>query len=213
MEWRMIAMRDVKNMKYGWAISSIVALALLGLLCPFLLTTGCSNLDGGEEHEHGKAMCSSDVTCDGDRVRYEGVEIPRIGFLVEGQLTCCMESAKRLSKGDPSKIKYVVAGKKCKNLEEAKVARLKVLEEFYSDLFTIKKIEGKPTVYRLAGYGFANEDGAKKAAASARTVAEKATVSNAGDKPAATDETAIKTRLIEAKITAALDVVMKAAKG
>ncbi|MFH1418025.1 MAG: hypothetical protein ABII12_07060 [Planctomycetota bacterium] len=192
-------------------MSNIVSRAIVGLLCPLLLITGCSEVAQGEKTK--SAMCSSDVTCDGDRVRYAGVDLPRIGFLVDGQLTCCMESAQRLAKGDPSKIAYVVAGKKCKNLEEAQTARLKVLEEYYADVLTIKHDADKPMPYRLAAFGFKTEDEAQKAATSARAAADKVTMPSVVGEQATPDETVAKTRLIEAKITTAFEVLMKATEG
>ena len=165
-------MRDARNGNRGQVMSNIVSRVIVGLLCPLLLTTGCSEIAQGEKTK--SAMCSSDVTCDGDRVRYAGVNLPRIGFEVDGKRTCCMKSAQRMAKGDPSKIGYVVAGKKCKNLEEAQAARLKVLEEYYADVLTIKyavdgevvagletakdkaKASGKPLQYRLAAFDFGN---------------------------------------------------------
>jgi len=250
-------MNNAKNGTRGQVLSNITAWAIVGVLCPLLLNTGCGEIAQDEKTQTKSAMCSSDVTCDGDRVRYAGVNLPRIGFDVDGQRTCCMKSAQRMAKGDPSKIAYVVAGKKCKNLEEAQAARLKVLDEYYADVLTIKyavgddvgacletakdkaKASGKPLRYRLAAFDFGNKNDADKAAAAARAAADKVTVLCAvGDKTfacpkeaaefakssgkkveyrvgeqATTCKNIAKTRLIEARITAAFEVLMKAAEG
>ena len=208
-------------------------------------------------HEHAKgAMCTSDVTCDGDVVRYEGVELPRIGFKVGDTITCCMKSATEMSKGDSGKVKFVVAEKTYDNLGQAKGARLKVLEEYYEGLLTVKyavgdectgcplaakglaKKCGKPVQYRLATFDFAERAAAEKAAEAARAAGEKVTMTCAvGDKTFTCPkgaaeaaktcgkkveycvgeqktacETTAKTRLIEARIAAALKTLAEAAQ-
>lgn len=202
------------------------------------------------------AMCNSDVTCDGDRVRYEGIKIPRIGFKVGDTITCCMKSATELAKGETGKIKFVVADKTYDSLGEAKSARLKVLEQYYEDLLHVKyavgdectgcsmaaqdlaKKHSKPVRYRLAAFDFAEQAAAEKAAQEARAAGAKIKMSwVVGDKTfccqneaakaaQANDgkveycvgdqktpcETTAKTRLIEARITAVLKTLAKAAQ-
>jgi hypothetical protein len=201
------------------------------------------------------AMCTSDVTCDGDVVRYEGIELPRIGFKVGDTLTCCMKSATEMSKGDTAKIKFVVADKTYDNLGEAKAARVKVLEQYYDDILTVKYAvgdecvacpmaakdlaskSGKPVHYRLAAFDFAEQADAEKVAQAARAAGDQVAMSYVvGEKTFAcskeaaqaanTDgkdvefcvgeqktgcETTAKTRLIEARITAALKTLAEAA--
>jgi hypothetical protein len=233
-------------------MSNVAGLLLVSAACVFLLNAGC----GDPEHEHGKsAMCTSPVTCDGDRVDYEDIKIPRIEFMVDGKQTCCMKSAKTMAGDDMSKIKFVVAGKECKDLAEAQVARLKVLGEFYKGLLTTRyavgeerftcpkkaaehaKSTGKPVQYRLGAFTFKTEADAKKAAEQARAAAEKIKMQcavggkkftcpkeaaefakSSGKKveyrvgEATTScETTAGTRLIEAKITTAIDILKKAA--
>jgi hypothetical protein len=217
----------------------------------------CAAQQGAVGHEHAKgAMCSSDVTCDGDVVRYEGIELPRIGFKVGDTVTCCMKSATEMSKGDTGKIKFVVADQTYDDLGKAKAARLKVLEEYYADVLTVKYAvgdectgcpmaakglaskSGKPVRYRLAAYDFAEQAAAESAAKEARAAAEQVTMSwavgeqtfccptgaaqaaQASGKPVeycvgeqkTACETTAKTRLIEARITAALKTLAKAAQ-
>jgi hypothetical protein len=219
--------------------------------------TACAAGKAAAGHAHAKgAMCSSDVTCDGDVVRYEGIELPRIGFKVNDTLTCCMKSAKEMSKGDATKIKFVVADKTYDKLGDAKSARVKVLEEYYSDMLTVKYAvgdecvgcpmaakdmaskSGKPLHYRLASFNFADKSSAEKAAEAARAAGEKVTMTCAvGDEKYACPksaaaaaktcdkkveycvgeqktgcETTAKTRLIEARITAALKTLAEAAQ-
>jgi hypothetical protein len=203
------------------------------------------------------AMCSSDVTCDGDRVRVEGIELPRIGFKVGEVITCCMKSARQMAEGDASKIKFVVAGKTYDTLNGARTARLSVLEDYYEDILTVKysvgdkcvgcpmaaqemaKECGQPVRYRLAAFNFAERAEAEKVAEAARAAGDKVAMSWAvGDKEfccptgaaqaakasgqkveycvgeqRTSCEATAKTRLIEARITAALEVLAKAAQG
>ena len=212
-------------------------------------------------HEHVKdaktAMCSSDVTCDGDVVRHQGIEIPRIAFKVGDTLTCCMKSATQLSGGDTSKIKYAVADQAYPTLEEAQTARLAVLEKFYEDMLTVKyavgdectacpnaakslaEKAGKPVHYRVANFDFSKQEDAEKLAKVAHAAgdnvtmtwavgdekfecpahaAEAAKASNqplqycVGDQTTPCETTA-KTRLVETRIQAAIDVLTKAAEG
>ena len=212
---------------------------------------------GAAGHEHAKgAMCTSDVTCDGDVVRYEGIDLPRIGFKVGDTITCCMKAATEMSKSDTAKIKFVVSDKTYGNLGEAKGARLKVLEEYYEDLLRVKYAvgdectgcpmaakdlaskSGKPVQYRLAAFDFAEKAAAEKAAEQARAAGAKVRMSWAvGEKTfccpttaakvAKTDDQKVeycvgeqktpceitaKTRLIEARITAALKTLAEAAQ-
>ncbi len=158
--------------------------------------TGCGAKQAAADGKQTKAaMCGSDVTCDGDVVRYEGVEIPRIGFKVGDTLTCCMKAAKEMAKGEAGKIKFVVADKTYDNLGEAKGARLKVLEEYYEDLLRVKyavgdectgcpmaakdlaKKHSKPVQYRLAAFDFAEQAAAEKAAKEARAAGAKVRMS------------------------------------
>jgi hypothetical protein len=216
---------------------------------------GCCEKHGAQKDEKS-AMCSSDVTCDGDRVRYEGVEIPRIGFKVGDTVTCCMKSATEMAKGDKSKIKFVVADKTYDDLNQAQAARLELLEDWYNNLLTVKYAvgdecvgcpiaakqlaskSGKEVHYRLAKFDFADKAAAEKAAQNARAAADKVTMTwSVGDKSyncpkqagqvaestgkkveycvgesRTPCETTAKTRLIEARITAALEVLAKAQK-
>jgi hypothetical protein len=211
---------------------------------------------GAAGDEHAKsAMCTSAVTCDGDVVRCEGVELPRIGFKVGDTITCCMKSATEMSKGDSAQVKFVVGDKTYDNLGEAKAARLKALEEYYEGLLTVKYAvgdecigcpmaakdlaskSGKPVRYRLAAFDFAEKAQAEKAAEAARAAGDKVTMTCAvGDKTftcpkgaaeaaktcgkkveycvgeqKTSCETTAKTRLIEARITAALETLAEAA--
>ena len=219
--------------------------------------TTCPAMQAAGTDKAKAAMCSSDVTCDGDVVRVKGVELPRIGFKVGDQLTCCMKAAKEMVAGDAAKIKFVVAEKAYENLGEAKTARLKVLEEYYADLLTVKyavgdkcgscplaaqdmaRKSGKPVHYRLATFAFAEKARAEEVAKAARAAGDKVAMSWAvGDRkfccPTGAAQAAKtagkkveycvgeqktpcevtgKTRLIESRITAALEVLAKAAQG
>jgi len=150
-------------------------------------------------HEHAEgaksAMCTSDVTCDGDLVRHEGIELPRIGFKVGEKITCCMKSATEMSAGDPAKIKFVVADKTYVNQGEAMEARLTVLGKYYEHLLTVEYAvgdectacpltakdlahkSGKPIRYRLAASDFADKAQAENVAAEARAAGERITMS------------------------------------
>lgn len=137
------------------------------------------------------ATCSSDVTCDGDTVRVKGVDIPRIGFKVADKLTCCMKSAKEMAEGDEAKIKFVVADKTFDRLIEAKAARVKVLEKYYDEMFTVKyavgdqstrcplaakdlaKKAGKEIRYRVVAFNFSDPAEAEKASKTAREAGDK----------------------------------------
>ncbi|MBU0638423.1 MAG: hypothetical protein KKB50_06120 [Planctomycetes bacterium] len=207
------------------------------------------------DEKGSKAMCDSAVTCDGDRVRYEEIKLPRIGFMVGDKVTCCMKSATEMAGGDATKIHYVVAGENHKDLNEAKAARVKLLEQYYEDMFKVQYAVGekcvacpvtakelakssyKPMRYRLVAFDFANEAEAAKAAEAARAAAKKVNLSWAvGDKnygcPTEAGkaakacgqkveycvgdqktecETTAQTRLIEARIMAALQEIAKAA--
>ena len=141
------------------------------------------------------ATCSSDVTCDGDVVRYQGAELPRIGFKVGDANTCCMKSANEMAAGDAAKIKFVVGEKTYDNLGQAKSARLKALKAYYEDILTVgyavggectgcpmtaqdlAKKSGKPMQYRLASFDFAEKPHAEQAAKAARAAGEKVTMS------------------------------------
>lgn len=219
---------------------------------------GCSAKAASGEHEKTKgAMCNSDVTCDGDVVRFEGVDLPRIGFKVDGTLTCCMKSAKSMAGDDLSKIHFVVGEKTYPNLPEAKAARLVLLEQYYDSLLAVKfavgdectacpmtakdicKKSGKPVRYRLASYEFAEKSDAEKAVELARAAAEKVSMDwvvgekkyhcpteaaaaakanggkieyCVGDQKTPCETTG-KTRLVEARITAALQALAQAAQG
>lgn len=161
--------------------------------------TPCLQGDGEAHHQHAQdaktAMCASDVTCDGDRVRFESVDLPRIGFKVGDTLACCMKSATQMAEGDSTKIKFAVAGKTYDKLGDAKVARLAVLEKYYDDLLTVKyavgdqcagcpmaaktlaKKHGKPVRYRLGTFDFENQIEAEQAAKAARDAGDKITMS------------------------------------
>jgi hypothetical protein len=157
---------------------------------------GCGAKQAASDGKQTKsAMCNSDVTCDGDVVRYEGIEIPRIGFKVGDTLTCCMKAAKEMAKGETGKIKFVVADKTYDNLGEAKGARLTVLEEYYEGLLRVNyavgdectgcpmaakdlaKKHAKPVQYRLAAFDFAEQSAAEKAAKEARAAGAKVRMS------------------------------------
>jgi len=219
--------------------------------------TTCPAMQAAGTDKAKTAMCSSDVTCDGDVVRVKGVELPRIGFKVGDQLACCMKAAKQMVAGDAAKIKFVVAEKTYENLGEAKAARLKVLEQYYEDVLTVKygvgdkcvgcpmaaagmaKECGQPVHYRLAAFDFAEKARAEEVATAARAAGDKVAMSWAvgekgfdcpmraaeaaktagkkveycvGEQKTTCDVTA-KTRLIESRITAALEVLAKAAQG
>jgi hypothetical protein len=219
--------------------------------------TTCPAMQAAGAEQAKSAMCSSDVTCDGDVVRFKGVELPRIGFKVGDQLTCCMKAAKEMVEGDTAKVKFVVADKTYDDLGEAKAARLKVLEQYYEDLLKVKygvgdkcvgcpvaaagmaKECGQPVHYRLAAFDFAEKDEADKAAKAARAAGDKVAMSWAvgekkfccptgaaqaaktagrkveycvGEQKTGCEVTA-KTRLIESRITAAIEVLAKAAQG
>jgi len=219
--------------------------------------TTCPAMQAAGTDKAKTAMCSSDVTCDGDVVRFKGVKLPRIGFKVGDQLTCCMKAAKQMTEGDTAKIKFVVAEKTYENLGEAKAARLKVLEQYYEDVLTVKyavgdkcvgcplaakgmaKECGQPVRYRLATFEFAEKARAEEVAKAARAAGDKVAMNWAvgekmfnspvhaaeaakttGEKVEycvgehkTTSEITAKTRLIETRITAALEVLAKAAQG
>ncbi len=217
----------------------------------------CS-MDDKAKHEKAEgAMCASEVTCDGDRVHFKGVDIPRIGFKVGDKITCCMKSVKEMVKGDMSKVTFVIADKTYKDLGKAQAARLKVLEEYYEGLLTVKyavgddcvtcpvsakdmaKATGKPVRFRLAAFDFEKKEAAMKAAKLARASADKVAMSwSVGDKKfncpveagdvakssgknvefcvgeqKTTCETTAKTRLVEARITPAIETSAPAAQG
>ncbi len=219
--------------------------------------TGCPAVQAAAGDKAKTAMCSSDVTCDGDRVRFQDVELPRIGFKVGDTTTCCMKSAKQMTEGGTAKIKFVVADKTYEKLYAAKAARRKALEQYYEEILTVKygvgdkcvgcplaakgmsEECGQPVRYRLATFEFAEKAEAEKAAKAARAAGDKVAMSWAvGDKKfccptgaaqaakasgqkveycvgeqKTSCETTAKTRLIEARITAALEVLAKAAQG
>jgi len=219
--------------------------------------TTCPAMQAAGTDKAKTAMCSSDVTCDGDVVRFKGVELPRIGFKVGDQLTCCMKAAKQMVAGDTAKIKFVVADKTYENLGEAKAARLKVLEQYYEDVLTVKygvgdkcvgcplaakdmaEKCGKAVRYRLAAFDFAEKARAEEVAKMARAAGDKVAMSwTVGEKgfdcpmraaeaaktggkkveycvgeQKTTCEVTGKTRLIEARIAAAIEVLAKAAQG
>ena len=209
------------------------------------------------EHEHGKTtMCVSDVTCDGDVVRHEGIDLPRIGFKVGETITCCMKSATQMAGGDLKKIKFVVGEKTYDDLDAAQAARLDMLEKHYENLVTVSyavgdertscpmaaqelaKKQGKPVRYRLGAFDFAEQADAAKVSEAARAAGDKLAMKWAvGDKTfdSAADaaeaakasgqsveyvvaeqktpcEVTAQTRLIEARISAALDVLAKVTK-
>jgi len=157
--------------------------------------TGCPAMQAAGTDKAKTAMCSSDVTCDGDVVRFKDVELPRIGFKVGETITCCMKAAKQMTEGDTAKIKFVVAEKTYENLAEAKAARLKVLEQYYQDVLTVKygvgdkcvgcplaakdmaEKCGKPVRYRLATFEFAEKARAEEVAKVARTAGDKVAMS------------------------------------
>jgi hypothetical protein len=203
--------------------------------------TPCLHGHGEGDQEHAKdaktAMCASDVTCDGDRVRFESIDLPRIAFKVGDTLACCMKSATQMAEGDSKKIKFAVAGKTYDNLGDAKVARLEALEKYYDDILTVKyavgdectgcpmaakelaKTHGKPVRYRLGTFDFEKEswvvgdttfDCAEHAAQAAKSNGQKLEYCVGEQKT--TCETTGKTRLIEARITEALGVLAKAAQ-
>jgi len=219
--------------------------------------TGCPAMQAAAGDKAKTAMCSSDVTCDGDRVRFQDVELPRIGFKVGDTTTCCMKSAKQMTEGDTAKIKFVVADKTYEELSAAKAARLKVLEQYYEEVLTVKygvgdkcvscplaakdmaEKCGKAVRYRLATFEFADKARAEEVAKVARTAGDKVAMSWAvgekgfdcpmraaqaaktacrkveycvGEQKTPCEVTA-KTRLIEARIAAAIEVLAKAAQG
>ena len=159
---------------------------------------GCDMKEGQEcSHQEGvaqegdEAMCDSDVTCDGDVVRYEGTDLPRIGFKVGEKITCCMKSATEMAEGDTTKILYVVGDKTYRDLGKAKVARTAELNTFYEDLFAVKYAvgdsvvccstmakqlsdeKGKAIEIKLASFPFATDTMATDAAAKARAAGDK----------------------------------------
>ena len=69
---------------------------------------------------------------------------------------------------------------------------------------------GKPVRYRVAAFDFETKDAAKKAAAAAHAAAEKAQLPSDNEPPK--DEVIAKTRLVEIRITTAVEALMKASQ-
>lgn len=156
---------------------------------------------GCSKDAQAEGMCNGDVLCDGTVVRVRGVELPRMGIMVDGKSVCCAKSAGELTKGDMSKVQYVVADKTYDNLGEAKAAFTTVMEDFSKEMLTVKyavgdectncpitakemaKKAGSEVHYRLASFNFESQDSANAAADKARAAAkEVAMTMKVGDK-------------------------------
>lgn len=137
------------------------------------------------DDKSGKTACAK--TCSSEAV----AALPTLKYRVGDETVCCPTKAKELAKGDEKAIQYVVAGKTFEKQSDANAAYLAALDDFRTQITTVKyvvgdscvacpvtagemaKKEGKPVRYRLVSFTFDKEEDAKKAAEAARAAADK----------------------------------------
>ena len=141
------------------------------------------------------AACSGagcgDITCAGELVRYKDLDLPRLGYQVDGKRIDCPRSAMETAKASNVSVNYLVADKVYADKSEAMKAYAVVLDEFADGTLEIKYAVGnkctgcsksaeamakdgcKQVRYRLASFDFADRASADKAAQMAREASEK----------------------------------------
>lgn len=164
-------------------------------------STGLAQCQGGQPAKEGKSGkgCSSgqkaaDKDCKPDKLCPTGGgelaggkgTIPAMLIKVGDQTVPCCEKARELAQGDESKIRYVVGDKTFTAKEEAFKAYVDLLEDYFSELTTVRfcvgekhircpasaedlaRKQGGKVEFALAGFRFASKEAAEKAAAGAR---------------------------------------------